>query len=325
MDPSIPYGYTGTIKPAPLSTSLVIDDFTGPAASGSCYPGWICYGPDTHTYARTDGQLVVSGHWPGVITRNVPDTYTFGGEYTWTVADGQTLEARVDLVNLGANATAARMVLATASASGFYSAFKGHDFVALGKWSDNLPWGPVIMFFYEKAQVPDANVTLSMALTKSKANVIITTRLLDKAHPDVVLYERSFEDTPNPDPALTSAELQSLSGMNLTLAPDYAEAPFTSGAAAIGVWQYNYDGQQPAAVATFDNFEVRKYEVPAIGIAQAVQLSWPVPSGVNWTVECAPTVQGPWLPVDDMALPGIQRMTVPANSAAQFIRLIQAP
>ncbi|HRZ55805.1 MAG TPA: hypothetical protein P5525_10160, partial [Candidatus Paceibacterota bacterium] len=227
MDPSIPYGYTGTIKPPPLSTNLVIDDFTGPAASGSCYPGWICYGPDTHTYARTDGQLVVSGHWPGVITRNVPDTYTFGGEYTWTVADGQTLEARVDLVNLGANATAARMVLATASASGFYSAFKGHDFVALGKWSDNLPWGPVIMFFYEKAQVPDANVTLSMALTKSKANVIITTRLLDKAHPDVVLYERSFEDTPNPDPALTSAELQSLSGMNLTLATDYAEAPFT--------------------------------------------------------------------------------------------------
>ncbi len=325
MDSSLPYGYTGTIKPPPISTNQVIGDFTGPATSGSCYPGWLCWGPDTHTYARTDGQLVVTGHWPGVTTRNVMDTYTFGGKYTWTVADGQTLEARVDLVDLGTSATASRLVVANDSISGFYSAFKGHDFVAVSKWSASLPWGPVIMFFYEKAEVPNANVVLSLALTKSKANVIVTTRILDKANPDVVLYERSFVDTPNPDPALTSAELQSLSGMSLTLSPDITEAPITGGGACIGVWQYNDDGQQPAAVATFDNFEVRKFEVPAVGIAQAVQLSWPAPAGVNWTVEGAPTVQGPWVPVEELVLPGLQQMTVPANDLMRVFHLLQAP
>jgi hypothetical protein len=325
MDTNIPYSYIGTIKPPPLSTNLVIDDFTGPATSGNCYPGWVCFGPATHTYTRTNGQLVVSGHWPGVITRNVPDTYTFGGTYVWTVADGQTVEVRVDLVNLGASANAARLVLATESESGFYSVFKGHDFVALTKWSARLPDGPVIMFFYEKAQVPDTNVVLSLALTKASANVLVTTRLWDKANPDSVLYERSVVDTPGIDPALTSVELQALSGMSLTLSPDIKEAPFTGGAALIGVFQYNDDGQQPGAVATFDNFEIRKDEVPVVGIARAARLSWPAPAGVNWIVQGAPKVQGPYMPVEDLEMPGIQQMTVPMGDPMRFFRVIPAP
>ena len=47
LDPTIPYNYTGTLKPPPLSTNWVLDDFNGPATSGSCYPGWVCYGPTT--------------------------------------------------------------------------------------------------------------------------------------------------------------------------------------------------------------------------------------------------------------------------------------
>jgi hypothetical protein len=181
------------------------------------------------------------------------------------------------------------------------------------------------MFFYEQAQVPDANVVLSLALTRKSPNVLVTARVWDKANPDTVLFERCVEDTPGIDPALTSAQLQTLSGMNLTLYPDITEAPFTGGAALIGVWQYNYDGLQPAAVVTFDNFEIRKYEVPAMGIASAVRLSWPAPAGVNWTVQGAPTVLGPWQPVEDLALPGIQHMTVPMSSPARIFRLIQAP
>ena len=325
IDPTVPYHYAGTIKPPPLSTNLVIDDFSGPAISGDCYPGWICYGPATHTYARTDGQLVVSGHWPGTITRNVPDTYTFGGTYTPTVADGQTLEARVDLVNLNPSATAARLVLATPPEAGFYSLFKGHDFVALSKWSAKLPNGPIIMFFYEKTTAPDTNVVLSLALTKAKTNVVITSRVWDKAKPDTVLYERSVVDTPGIDPALTPAELRNLSGMDLILSPDITETPFTGGGAFIGVFQYNYNGLQPAADATFDNFEVRNYEVPAVGIVQAVRLSWPTPPGVNWTVQAAPTVLGPFVPTEDSAMPGMQHVTVPAVSSTQFFRLQPAP
>jgi hypothetical protein len=154
--------------------------------------------------------------------------------------------------------------------------------------------------------------------------VWITARIWDKANPNTVLYERSVVDTPGIDAALTSAELQTLSGMNLTLSPDITEAPFTGGAAGVGVFQYNYDGQQPAAVATFDNLETRKYEVPVVGIAQTFRLSWPT-TGMNFGVEAAPTVNGPWLPVEDLAMPGIQQMTVPMNGPSQFFRLQPAP
>ena len=248
------------------------------------------------------------------------DTYTFGGPPTqWSVADGQTVEARVDLVNLNPSATAARLVLGTES--GFYSLFKGHDFMAVSKWSPDLPWGSVIMFSYEKKQVPDTNVVLALALTRANPNVVLTARVLDKANPSLVLCEYRVVDTPNADPALTSAELLNLSGMSLTLSPDLVAAPFTAGGAPIGVWQYNYDGLQPAAVATFDNLELRKYDVPQLGIARALRLTWTAPAGVNYSVEGAPTVQGPWSPVQELEMPGMQQMTVPLSSPAQFFRL----
>jgi len=318
LEPTIPYYYSGILKPPPLSTNLTLGTFDGPLT------GWFYYGPPgSYSYTPTNGQLVVRGYWPGVITRNVVDTYTFGGPYTWTVADGQTLEARVDLVNLNPTATAARLVLGTDS--GIYGVFKGHNFMALGKWSANLPWGPTIMFFYEQAQAPDTNVVLVLALTRAGANALLTTRVLDKGNPNLVLYERSVVDTPNADPALTSAELQNLSGMSLTLTPDLQGAPFFGGGVGIGVWQYNYDGQQPAAVATFDNLEVRKQEIPHLGIARAVRLSWMAPAGVNYAVEGAPTVQGPWLPVQDPATPGMSQTNLPANDLMKFFRLVQAP
>ncbi len=60
-------------------------------------------------------------------------------------------------------------------------------------------------------------------------------------------------------------------------------------------------------------------------IARAAQLAWPAPTGVNYIIEGAPTVQGPWLPVQDLAVPGLNQMTVPMNGPAQFFRLAPAP
>jgi hypothetical protein len=115
LDPAIPYNYTGTIRPPPLNTNLLLDDFSGPAV------GWTLYGPTgspgSYSYTRTNGQLVVNGYWPGVVTRAVTDSYTFGGKATptWSPADGETLETRVDLIGLSDSATAARFVLGTES------------------------------------------------------------------------------------------------------------------------------------------------------------------------------------------------------------------
>jgi hypothetical protein len=46
---------------------------------------------------------------------------------------------------------------------------------------------------------------------------------------------------------------------------------------------------------------------------------------MNFTVEGGPTVQGPWLPVIDVAMPGLQQTTVPANDLMKFFQLRQAP
>ncbi len=62
-----------------------------------------------------------------------------------------------------------------------------------------------------------------------------------------------------------------------------------------------------------------------MGITTATQLTWPAPAGVNWMVLSAPTVQGPWLPVEDSETPGFSQMTVPMSGPAGFFRLIEAP
>ena len=46
---------------------------------------------------------------------------------------------------------------------------------------------------------------------------------------------------------------------------------------------------------------------------------------MNYAVEGGPTVQGPWLPVQESARPGMQQMTVPASGLMEFFRLRQAP
>jgi hypothetical protein len=316
-DPADPYLYTGTIKPPPVNTNLMLDDFSGPVV------GWNYHGAGSYSYTQPNGQLEVTGYWPGVTTRTLVDSYTFGGPSSrpWMVADGQTLETRVDLVNLNASATAAFFVLG--NQGGLYAILKGHDFVSLHKWTSHLPWGPITMFSYEKVQLPDSNVVLSLAMTKVNTNLVVTGRVLDKSNPNLVLYGRSFVDTPGADPALTSQEFLDLSGMQLALYPDLAGAPITTANGVVGVFQYNPDGQQPAAVVTFDNLELWKYEVPPLGIGQAVALTWPDVG--SYSVEAAPTVQGPWLPVDDAVSPGMKQTTVPAGQPVQFFRLRQAP
>ena len=132
-------------------------------------------------------------------------------------------------------------------------------------------------------------------------------------------------DTPASDPTLTGAEFQALTGMRISgLVPEPVETPPTEVGVFLGLFQYT-DGDQPVPTAVWDNLELRTSEVPPLGIERAVRLSWPSSSAINYAVESAPAVQGPWLPVQDQAIPGFQTMTVPAGSAAQFYRLIRAP
>ena len=77
--------------------------------------------------------------------------------------------------------------------------------------------------------------------------------------------------------------------------------------------------------AIFDNFLLRLHDEAPLNIARAVQLTWTSPAGVNYRVWAAPTVEGPWLPVQELEMPGMQKQTVLPSDAAQFFRLLEGP
>jgi len=54
-------------------------------------------------------------------------------------------------------------------------------------------------------------------------------------------------------------------------------------------------------------------------------LSWPALDTLSYAVQGGPTVQGPWVPVQDTTIPGMNQMTVPANGFMRFFRAVQAP
>jgi hypothetical protein len=176
-----------------------------------------------------------------------------------------------------------------------------------------------------QASIKDTNIVLSLALTPVGGNVVVTGKVLDK-NDGAVIAQVVATDTPASDPTLSASEVAQLTGGRTwqDCVPDPSGAPYTSGLAPLIVVTQDSDVAPLTAMATFDNFELRTYEVPPVGIQRAVQLTWPA-SGMNFAVEGAPSVQGPWLPVQNVEMPGMQQMTAPANDIMKFFRLIQAP
>jgi hypothetical protein len=185
-------------------------------------------------------------------------------------------------------------------------------------------------FRMDKATIPTTNLVFVLALTPSGDNVIVSAKVLDKTSGVIVIHS-SFVDTPSADPALTSAEVAQLTGCRewQDVRTDPAIAPWVNGTAPLLYVFQDAAGSMPPAQATFDNLAMRIYDVPRIGIQPVMRLTWLAPSGVNYAVEVAPTPQGPWQPlslsVTDSGIPGMKQASVPANSTAQFFRLVQAP
>jgi hypothetical protein len=316
FDPAVPYLYTGTIEPVPENTSVVLDNF-----DDNELIGWNQNGSGTPV--ESNHQLTLRAHFPGVVTEHIHSSFFMAAKAgsDLQLVQNRTKEIRVALAKLDEQATNFAG-LGFGSSGGIYVFHKGRDGLALTKWLG--PWEDFALLYYERTLVRNTNIILSFAATRAQTNVILTGRVLDRENPDTVLYERTFVDTPQADPALTSAELEALSGMRVRFVPDVKAPPYTSGNVGLLLWQYT-DGQQPAAEAAFDNLELRTYEVPRIGIERAVRLSWPASATMHYAVEGAPTVQGPWLPVPEPVTSGLNQMAVPANALIQYFRLRQTP
>lgn len=67
------------------------------------------------------------------------------------------------------------------------------------------------------------------------------------------------------------------------------------------------------------------HETPPIAASRAVRLTWLTPAGGAYSVEGAPSVQGPWIPVRALDEPGLTQAYVPNDALLQFFRLREAP
>lgn len=299
-----------------LTTNVVIDNF-----DDNRLTGWLSEGHKGQVkLTETDRQFKVWGYWPGVSTMHadLADTESYGSlGRSWSVLNGQTVEYRVDLVGLSDDATMAGFALWSDASSAAYVLFKGHDFIHLCKPSLSVAERHG-HFFHERALIKDTNVVLSLAVTRVNPNAIITTRVLDKANNNAVLYERSAVDTPRIDRTLTESELESASGMHLHTGTD-AGAPITSGSHVfLTVFQYN-DGTRPPAEAIYDNLERRTSTFPVWRPEIAIQASTNSPNVIltlsaapnsSWAVERAPQLAGPWAK--------LSTLLIGANGSAQF-------
>jgi len=259
------------LLPGLLTNRVIIDNF-----DDNRLTGWSSVLGGRLT--ETNQQFTVHGYWPGVITYDIMSTVSAGSHgWNWSVLNGQTLEFRVDLVSMNQGATAAILELANSSI-GACPLFKGRDFIHMCKWTASAGHAHLVQ---EPALLPNTNVTFVLALTRVGPNLILTGRILDKANNQAVLYEHSFVDTPSVDRTLTEAEVYAASGMRLMTGSDCG-LPMTSGdLVLLDVWQYNYDGHQPPAEATFDNLEVRTYKVPLVRYVNSASTN-ATPPYTNW-------------------------------------------
>ena len=327
LDPTVPLLYSGTIQPPPVSTNLFADSFD------SGVNGWwadhLCgsislYG--TNGYGGgTNRQLYTRADFSGCAPNYGYSFFTADHSCTpWNLADGQTLECRADLLRISVNPANAALINAGSDPGGEYVFYLSPIGVGLHKWTQAKPF--TFFWWDNTVRLACSNVVLSLSVTRDKANAVITTRVLDKTRQNAVLFERTFVDTPGVEPSLTTAQFRALTGLTTgpSLTPDPGAPIFSGNKGDVGVFQFT-DGPQPPVEAIWDNFSLCRRDGPPLHLVPTVELTWTPPADVNYTVEGAPTLEGPWLPVQELAMPGLQKQTVPLNGPAQFFRLIQAP
>lgn len=323
-DPTIPYIMSGTIKPAPVNTRVVVDDF---ADNRFTWPdhGVGPNGQNTGTFfaSETNQQLTIGGTWPATAPRIVHSTAWADVLHPWTVSAGQTIEARVDMIALSPTASGAALALwHTSGSAQAYFVVVGRNYVAIGKEDP----GGLAMFRTAQAPIKDTNILLSLALTPVGADVVLTGKVLNKDN-GAVIAQVVATDTPAPDPTVSATELAGLNGGRVweDIITDPIGLPYTNGAAPLVLVYQQSDVAPLTATATFDNLELRTYEVPQVAIERAVRLMVPAPATGSWMMESATTVEGPWLPFQETAIPGVQRLTLPANDMMKFYRVVPAP
>jgi hypothetical protein len=288
FDPTLPYLVSGTIKPAPVNTSVMLDDFN----DGRLNSQWVPWSLGTPYLTEMYGQLTIRGVWNRPANQPVRDHSGAYWRESWSIPDGQTFEWQAEVLRMNQDASTVGIGVGTSSTR-YYQVQLARDSLLLYRWT--AAGGPELLLS-DPVSVRQTNIVLCFALTRRQSQAVVTIRVLDRAAPGAVLYQTTYLDL----------------------------APYLEGnSMALGVVP-NSALSHPDVSATFDNFKLLTYEVPQVAYERALRFSWPA-TGQNFGVEGAPTVQGPWLPLQDPVLPGLERMSVPQNDSMKFFRLKQVP
>jgi hypothetical protein len=133
--PAEPYLGSGTIKPVPVNTHVLVDDF---ADNNFTWPGHGVgpNGANTGTFfaRETNAQLTIGGTWPST-THSAIDSSAWAELYhDWAVSAGQTVEARVDVIALSQTAGGTALALwHTRGSAQAYCVVVGRNSIAIAK------------------------------------------------------------------------------------------------------------------------------------------------------------------------------------------------
>jgi hypothetical protein len=207
FDPTIPYLVSGTTKPAPVTTRVLVDNFSG------ALTGWEGGGGSRMpTVYLTDGHCAINCNWTGIPTANPINTLAWAGHHwPWTASEAQTVELRAELVGLNPAADAATLAVAFQKGGPNYVLLKGHRWLMLLKHNEAAK----AALCGASLVTPDTGVVMSLALTRVGQNLVLTARIFDKAAPGNLLGQLSYLDTPVSDTALSSQEVADLVGGNV--------------------------------------------------------------------------------------------------------------
>lgn len=168
--------------------ATVVDDF-----NDNVETGWSDFSFGVGSSTETGGQLVFNippaGQPVFAATTKTTDTYT--------LADGKTIELRVDLVT--GNSKDSFAILSWTPNSAQVSALAGYSIAKSP--TDILITKGINKYFHNEATtaIKNDNVTLVLILTQIGADVHITGKVLDKDANNAVIFERTYIDTPAAD------------------------------------------------------------------------------------------------------------------------------
>lgn len=292
------------------------DDFSNPS-------GWSIAGCQTD-YANQ--QCALFGQFGPTPTGNPTGTYGFASHGIPTsggLPDGETLEARVDLVSANQPEIWGDLGFMTPGGND-YHLLLDEDEVGLLKGTSGL----ATFLFWTNTPTKAKDVTLVLSMKRIASDLKIDIRVLDKKNGYQTLFHREYTDTPDSDTALPSGTVKGFLSV-----PDPAGTPGPILKAPPNVllglpWANPLSATDGAARVIYDNLEVWQYATPQLSIQNAVVLSWPA-TPVGFVLETsADPDSGPWGSVSD---PWVRtnatrvEVSVPASGASKYYRLRFGP